>query len=78
MMWVGGDLKESVGYSRMCRSVLRAGFICTSANRMSSDDCLYEAAEWELQGTLSQLFSGLSANYQKRLLKQEEETRPVP
>lgn len=30
MMWVG-DLKESVGCSRMCRSVLRA-------NRMNSVD----------------------------------------
>lgn len=46
-------------------------------DRMSSDECLCEIGKWELQGTLSQLISGLPANYQKRLLEQEEETCPV-
>lgn len=77
MICVGGELKESVGCCRVCRSVLTAGFVCTSADRTSSDECLCETGKWELQGTLSQLISGLPANYQKRLLEQEEETCPV-
>lgn len=31
MICVGGELKESVGCCRVCRSVLTAGFVCTSA-----------------------------------------------
>lgn len=77
MICVGGELKESVGCCRVCRSVLTAGFVCTSADRTSSDECLCEIGKWELQGTLSQLISGLPANYQKRLLEQKEETCPV-
>lgn len=53
MIWVGGDLKESVGCCRVCRSVLKADFIYTSAYRMRSDEFLCEAGKWELQGAFS-------------------------
>lgn len=78
MGWCGLEtlrsLLDVVGCAGLCSELASSVPVPTGWTVLTQ----YEAGEWELQGTLSQLISGLPANYQKRLLKQEEETRPAP